>query len=143
MNPRASGRVLFLCSRNSVRSPMAEQLLRAAGARNVVNVASAGLLADEMDGFALAVLAEIGLPGPPHAPRALEELEIGDFDVVIALSEDAERVARGARGDAVERWEVPDPSGAEGNREQRMDAYRAVRDLLAGKIRKRFGGKTA
>jgi protein-tyrosine-phosphatase len=136
MKPRASGRVLFLCSRNSVRSPMAEQLLRAAGTSKVD---SAGLIGDEMDAFALAALAEIGLPGPPHAPRALDELKLGDFDVVIALSEDAELVARTARGDAVERWEVPDPSGTEGNREQRMEAYRAVRDLLAGKIRKRFG----
>ncbi|MDB5366468.1 MAG: low molecular weight phosphatase family protein [Rhodospirillales bacterium] len=139
MNPRRPGRVLFVCSRNSVRSPMAEQLLRAAGA---VEVASAGLIGDEMDGFAVAALAELGLPGPPHPPRALDELKLGDFDIVIALSDDAEVVARSARGDSVERWQVPDPSGTEGNREQRMDAYRAVRDLLARKIRRRFGGET-
>jgi protein-tyrosine-phosphatase len=128
-------RVLFVCSRNSVRSPMAEQLLRATG---VAEVASAGLVGDELDAFAVAALSEIGLAGPPHPPRALEELRVGDFDTVIALSDDAEAAVRAMRSDAVERWIVPDPTEVQGNRDQRMDAYRSVRDLLAGQIRKRF-----
>lgn len=128
-------RVLFVCSRNSVRSPMAEQLLRASGQ---ADAASAGLVGDELDAFAVAALSEIGLEGPPHPPRALDELDLAAFDTVIALSDDAEAAVRKARGDAVERWQVPDPTGTEGNREQRMDAYRSVRDLLARRIRERF-----
>jgi protein-tyrosine-phosphatase len=131
-------RVLFVCSRNSVRSPMAEQLLRAqldAGS----SIASAGLVADELDGFAVAALAELGLAPPPHPPQALRELDVGTFDTVIALSEDAEAVLRADGRADVERWRVPDPTGSEGNREQRMDGYRAVRDLLAAQIRQRFG----
>jgi protein-tyrosine-phosphatase len=127
--------VLFVCSRNSVRSPMAEQLLRATG---LVEVASAGLVGDELDPFAVAVLSEIGLSGPPHPPRALDELDLAAFDTVIALSDDAEHAVRAARGDAVERWQVPDPTEIEGNREQRLDAYRGTRDLLARRIRQRF-----
>lgn len=135
-----TNRVLFVCSRNSVRSPMAEQLLRATG---LADVTSAGLAADELDGFAVAVLSEIGLSGPPHPPRALDELDLRQFDTVIALSDDAEAAARDVRGSAVERWQVPDPTGTEGNREQRLDAYRSVRELLAGKIRQRFSRETA
>ncbi|GIL38677.1 low molecular weight phosphatase family protein [Roseiterribacter gracilis] len=129
-------RVLFVCSRNSVRSPMAEQLLRATG---VADVASAGVVGDELDAFVLAALSEIGLSGPPHPPQALEDLHLGEFDTVVALSDDAEAAARALYGDKIERWNVPDPTETGGNREQRLDAYRAVRDLLAGRIRERFG----
>jgi hypothetical protein len=38
---------------------------------------------------------------------------------------------------------MPDPTGVEGNREQRLDAYRALRDQLIGHIRERFGGASS
>jgi hypothetical protein len=41
----------------------------------------------------------------------------------------------------VEYWPTPDPSVAEGSREQRLEAYRAVRDQLLAHIRERFAAK--
>ena len=38
----------------------------------------------------------------------------------------------------VEFWNTFDPSIVEGSREQRMDAYREVRDRLMDRIRERF-----
>ncbi len=38
----------------------------------------------------------------------------------------------------VEYWPTPDPTIQEGNREQRLDAYREVRDQLMRRIRERF-----
>jgi hypothetical protein len=35
-----------------------------------------------------------------------------------------------------------DPSGVEGSREQRLDAYREVRDQLLARIRQRFSRPT-
>jgi len=39
----------------------------------------------------------------------------------------------------VEYWPTVDPTAIEGSREQRLDAYRAVRDELMARIRERFG----
>jgi protein-tyrosine-phosphatase len=38
----------------------------------------------------------------------------------------------------VEYWPTPDPSVAAGSREQRLDAYREVRDQLQARIKARF-----
>ena len=38
----------------------------------------------------------------------------------------------------VEYWPTPDPSLAEGSREQILDAYRSLRDTLFRKIKQRF-----
>ena len=65
----------------------------------------------------------------------------GSFDLVVALSPEAEAFARPATrstATAVESWDVPDLSGAGHSREQRLDAFRSVRDLLRRRIRERF-----
>jgi protein-tyrosine-phosphatase len=64
-----------------------------------------------------------------------------NFDLIVTLSPEAHHKALDLTrtlAAAVEYWPTPDPTAAEGNREQRLDAYRAVRDLLVKKIRERF-----
>lgn len=41
----------------------------------------------------------------------------------------------------VEYWPTHDPTNTEGSREQRLDAYREVRDQLMQRIKQRFGGQ--
>lgn len=130
--------VLFLCNHNAVRSPMAAALLRQeTGGR--VQAASCGVLAAEaLDPFAAAVLAESGAALDGGPPIQLETAQ-ADWDVVVALTPDAERRAEGLGLPALEVWTIDDPTLTEGAREQRLDAYRAVRDELRRRIRARFG----
>ena len=139
--------VLFACGLNSVRSPMAEGLFRQMLGR-AVYVASAGVRKDELDPFAVAALGEVGVDIAKHRPMTFEELEDWhgfNFDLIVTLSPEAHHKAleltRTVAAD-VEYWPTPDPTATEGSREQRLDAYRAVRDQLTQHIKARFGGRS-
>ena len=138
--PRA---VLFVCGLNSLRSPMAAALMQQMSGEGTT-VASAGVRKDALDHFAVAAMAEIGIDISGHEPITIEELEDLDgldFDVVVTLSPEAHHTALALTHRitaAIEYWPTPDPTVIEGNREQRLDAYRAVRDQLTERIRERF-----
>jgi protein-tyrosine-phosphatase len=140
--PRA---VLFACQMNAVRSPMAAALMRQMFGPSV-RVASVGVTPGDLDPFAVAVMDEVGIDISKHRPidfEGYEDIEDLDFDLIITLSPGAHHkaVSLGHRlSAAVEYWPMPDPTATEGNREQRLDAYRAVRDQLLARIRERFGG---
>jgi len=139
--PRA---VLFACGANSVRSPMAAALMgRMLG--SAVTVASAGVRKGELDAFAVAAMKEIGIDIAEHQPMTFEELEDIedglDFDLIITLAPEAHHKALELTrrlAAAVEYWPTADPTAIEGNREQRLDAYRTVRDQLIERITNRF-----
>ena len=136
--------VLFACGLNSVRSPMAAALFKHLFG-HVAYVGSAGVRTGELDPFAVAALEEVGLDISKHRPMTFEELEDWEglnFDLIITLSPEAHHKAldltRTIAAD-VEYWPTPDPTDTEGSREQRLDAYRAVRDMLLARIKERFG----
>ncbi len=137
--------VLFACALNAVRSPMAAGLFQQMFGKSVY-VASAGVQKGELDPFAVAVMDEIGVDISRHKPidfEELEDLEGLNFDLIVSLSPPAHHkaleVTRTVAAD-VEYWPTVDPTGIEGSREQRLDAYRDVRDTLMARIRARFGG---
>jgi len=138
--------VLFACSFNAIRSPMAAAMLRQMLGSSIY-VGSAGVRKGEPDPFAVAVMAEIGLDISRHKPVTFEELddlEGLNFDLIVTLAPEAHhRALEITRTNAVdvEYWPTPDPSVAEGSREQRLEAYRAVRDQLLAHIRERFAAK--
>ena len=135
--------VLFACGLNSVRSPMAAALLRQALGTSLY-VGSAGVRKGELDPFAAAVMDEVGIDIKAHRPMTFEELEDLEglnFDLIVTLSPEAHHKAleltRTLALD-VEYWPTADPTAIEGSREQRMNAYRDVRDQLLQRIRTRF-----
>jgi protein-tyrosine-phosphatase len=136
--------VLFACGMNSVRSPMAAGLLRQMLGTNMY-VGSAGVQKGELDPFAVAAMDEIGIDIARHKPITFEELddlEGLNFDLIVTLSPPAHHRAlelTRTRAAEVEYWPTPDPTVAEGNREQRLNAYRELRDQLMTRIRERFG----
>jgi protein-tyrosine-phosphatase len=138
--------VLFACGMNSVRSPMAAGLLRQMLGTNVY-VGSAGVQKGELDPFAVAAMDEIGIDIARHKPITFEELddlEGLNFDLIITLSPPAHHRALDltrTRAAEVEYWPTVDPTATEGNREQRLHAYRELRDQLMTRIRERFGGR--
>lgn len=133
--------VLFACSENAIRSPMAAGLMRHFYGSKVF-VASAGVRTGDIDPFAVAVMDEIGIDMSRHKAQSFEELEDTSFDIVVSLSPEAHhRALELTRTMAikVEYWPTQDPSVITGSREQLLDAYRAVRDGLIKKILGRFG----
>ena len=138
--PRA---VLFACGMNAVRSPMAAGLFGQLYGKSVY-VGSAGVQKGELDPFAVAVLEEIGIDISRHKPMTfeeLEELEGLSFDLIVTLSPPAHHKALELTHTIsadVEYWPIVDPTGIESNREQRLEAYREVRDQLLARIRTRF-----
>lgn len=137
------GAVLFACTENAIRSPMAAALYKAAyGDRSYVQ--SAGIRRGEIKPFMVEVTGEIGLDLSHHKPQTLADLQDSLFDIIITLSPEAHHQAmemtRTMAVD-VEYWPVMDPTLIEGNREQRLAAYRDCRDILQKKIAMRF--KTA
>jgi protein-tyrosine-phosphatase len=135
--------VLFVCAFNAIRSPMAESIARHYFGRSIY-VQSAGIRKGDPDPFVMAVLGEIGIDGSRHRPRTLEELEEWEglnFDLVISLSPGAHHAAlelTRSLAVEVEYWPTVDPSLVQGAREQRLEAYRDVRDGLISRIRTRL-----
>jgi protein-tyrosine-phosphatase len=136
--------VLFACGLNSVRSPIAAGLFRELFGKTVY-VGSAGVQRGELDPFAVAVMAELGIDISRHKPHTfeeLDELEGLNFDLIVTLSPPAHHKAlelTRTLAAEVEYWPTHDATAAEGSREQRLDAYREVRDELMARIRERFG----
>jgi protein-tyrosine-phosphatase len=136
--------VLFACGLNSVRSPMAAGLFRQLIGPGTY-IGSAGVRKAELDPFAVAVLEEVGVDIAKHRPMTFEELDEWEglnFDLIVTLAPEAHHKAlelTRTLAAEVEYWPTADPTATEGSREQRLNAYREVRDQLAERIKARFG----
>jgi protein-tyrosine-phosphatase len=137
---RLPSSVLFACTFNSIRSPMAEALLKHLHGRRIY-VDSVGVREGTVDPFAVAVMDEIGIDISRHRAKSFDELEDTSYDVVVSLSPEAQHSAveltRTMACD-VEFWPMFDPTAVEGSREEMLNAYRMARDMLRRRIRERF-----
>ncbi|MBF6591902.1 MAG: arsenate reductase ArsC [Ktedonobacterales bacterium] len=131
-------RVLFLCTHNSARSQMAEALLRTRGGPHYA-VFSAGTHPRAVHALARQAMAEQGLD--LSAAAGYHAKGIGDFaeqppmDLVVTVCDEAAEECPyfpGARRQ--EHWGFPDPSAAVGSEEQRLAAFRRVRDAIAARV---------
>jgi protein-tyrosine-phosphatase len=138
---RTPSAVLFICTQNAIRSPMAAALMHHVAGHKIY-VASAGIRAGDPDPFVGMIMDEVGLDLTRHRPHSIEDLADSAFDLVITLSPEAEKYARDMTKTMaidVEHWPTPDPSVTQGSRSQILDSYRDVRDGLKKKIGERFG----
>ena len=132
--------VLFACTLNAVRSPIAETYLKHLFGKEIY-VDSVGLKPSETDGFAIAVMDELGFDLKQHKPKTFDQLEDSNFDLIITLSPEAHHKAlEWTRHMAaeVEYWPTFDATAIEGDRERKLEAYRDVRDFIMKRIRARF-----
>lgn len=131
--------VLFVCSMNSVRSPMAAALARQAFPGRII-ARSVGVEGGKADQFVHEVMEEVGIDMSIHTPHILDELVANHFDLVITLSDDAPGAVerKGLEAGAVEHWDVDDPSLVEGSRDLVLNAYRELRDSLQRRVRERL-----
>lgn len=137
--------ILFACSLNSVRSPMAEGVAKDLFGRRVY-IDSAGLRKSDRDPFALTVLKEIGIDFADDSPLTIEEVSFESFDLIVTLSQEAkERISQLVAHSAVEllHWPIDDPTLSEGSREARLAAYRAARERIRALIRQDIAPRIA
>ncbi len=111
----ARRRVLFVCTGNSSRSPMAEGLLRwHAGPR--VQSASAGIRPKPPHPDAVAVMRDlyrVDISG--HRPTPVEAITRERFDYVISLCDKAREACPEFTGRPGRiHWSLPDPAAGEG-----------------------------
>jgi protein-tyrosine-phosphatase len=137
--------ILFSCSMNAIRSPMAAALMKHLFGTHVY-IESCGVKAGVLDPLAVEVMDEIGIALDHLHPKSFETLADTSFDLIITLSPQARHKAleltRTMAVD-VEYWKVPDPSAYDGSREQRLAAYREARDTILRFIKERFAARPA
>lgn len=132
--------VLFACTLNSVRSPMAEGLLKHLLGHRIY-VDSTGVRSAGVDPFAVEVMDEIGIDISRHRAKSFADLQDTSYDLIVSLSPEAQHSAvemTRTMACEVEFWNTLDPTFVEGNRAARMEVYRQVRDTLRRRIEARF-----
>jgi protein-tyrosine-phosphatase len=139
--------ILFCCDHNAVRSPMAEGIMKQLFGLSTY-VQSVGVVNDlEIDGFAIAACAELGIELSRHQSRSFDELEemgeaLSGFDLVVALSPASQRRALDLTRFyhlSVEYWPIMDPTGLGDTREAKLSVYRQTRDQLIHQMKSKWG----
>ncbi|MEM9809830.1 MAG: low molecular weight phosphatase family protein [Pseudomonadota bacterium] len=128
--------ILFACNMNSVRSPMAEALARHI-LPEAIHVDSCGVYKGALDPFVKTALEHAGIAPPPLGPREFGEVNVSDYDVIVALTPEAAAEARRLH-DNVEFWEVENPTDTRGSEQDLHAAYGRLCSALQKHIRERF-----
>ena len=139
------GAVLFACNINAVRSAMAEAMVKHAFPGKIF-VDSCGVAPGIQDGFATAVMHEIGLDMSAHKPKSFDDLDSGFYDVIISFSPQAHDAARALTQNIdceTLYWPVDNLASLTGSREEMLRAYRGVREDIRGKLSIYFGREIA
>ena len=133
--------ILFLCVANSARSQMAEGIARSLAPAGV-EVFSAGSNPGKLNPLAVQALAEIGIDISGHRSKGIPEVLANRVEAVITLC--VEEVCPVWLGRAHRlHWGLPDPAGAEGDDEARLQAFRVVRDELVLRLGRLFQTKSS
>ena len=129
--------LLFLCVANSARSQMAEGIARSLAPAGV-KISSAGSQPSRVNPLAIRALDEIGIDIRSHKSKSVDGISPVGVDAVITLC--AEEVCPVFLGKAHRvHWGLPDPAGAAGSEEERLQAFRNVRDELRRRLAVVFG----
>ena len=124
-------RVVFLCGHNSARSQMAEGFLRAYGGDRFRSE-SAGTVASELHPLAVRAMAEMGIDISAQRSKSVDDLS-GSFDVCVTVCDANCPIPPGAKVQL--RWQFPDPALARGTEDERLAAFRVVRDGIGERVR--------
>lgn len=123
-------RVLILCTGNSARSQMAEGILRRLG-NGAIEVHSAGTHPSRVNPLAIEAMNEIGIDISSHRSKSVDEFAQQQFDIVITVCDNAKESCPIFPG-APKRihWSYEDPAAVEGSNDEKLAAFRRVRDDL-------------
>ena len=128
--------VLFACNINAVRSAMAEAIVKSRFPGRIFTD-SCGVAPGQPDGFSIAAMEEMGIDLSAHQPKGFDDLDCEFYDVIVSFSpeahEQAKQITRTIDCEAL-YWPVDNLAGLQGSREERLRAYRAVRDDIVAKL---------
>lgn len=130
--------ILFVCTGNTCRSPMAEGILRAMAKGTDFKTSSAGLFAggEPVSKNAVLVMNEIGIDISGHVSRQLTRDMLKEFDLVLTMSESHKNAIVSAFPEYKDKTftlpeyagesggEIPDPFGGD------IETYRKCRDSI-------------
>ncbi len=123
----------FICTGNSARSQMAEGIARKIKEEKGLDVEffSAGSKpAGYVHPLAVEVMKEIGVDISSYRSKSLEEIPYNSLDIVITLCSEASESCPAVSGQKVFHLNLPDPAKVEGSREEKLRAFRDIRDLI-------------
>jgi arsenate reductase len=127
-------KVLFVCTGNSVRSQMAEGLLKALGDGRW-EVRSAGIIQSYLHPLAIRVMEEIRINISKQASKSMDRFVNEKFDYVVTLCDHAAQFFPTFGGRAKRlHWPFEDPAEATGTVEERLAVFRRIRDGIKTKI---------
>lgn len=128
-------RVLILCTANSARSQMAEGLLRHDHG-NRFEVKSAGTKASRVRPEAIAVMQELGIDITGHRSKVVDEFKDQSFDYVLTVCDNANESCPIYPGHTNRLHKsFSDPAALDGGEEERLSAFRRVRDEIRAYLR--------
>lgn len=130
--------VLFLCTKNSCRSQMAEGILRHLYG-DLFEVYSAGTKPSRVNPRAIQVMSEIEIDISKHQAKSVSEFLKQRFDYIVTLCDNAKETCPRFPGLAEYRhWNLSDPAKVTGAEEKVMTAFRKARDQIKLNIEQQF-----
>lgn len=128
-------RLLFICTGNACRSPMAEGFARHYGMGRI-EAFSAGVSPSPLNPRAVRVMKEMNIDIADHVQTGLDALSVDTMDLVVTLCDYAQALSpRGRSTQHRLHWSINDPTKLRGPDWLVLRAYRKVRDELDQKIR--------
>ena len=136
-------RLLVLCTGNSARSQMGEGLFRHEG-RGAYEVASAGTKPSHVRPEAIAVMKELGIDISGHRSKSVNEFEGQSFDYVVTVCDNARANCPvfPAGTDRI-HWSFEDPAAVQGGEQERLAAFRRIRDQIHERVKTFFQDRGA
>jgi arsenate reductase len=127
-------RVLFVCTRNSARSQMAEALVNH-DLEGKFEAFSAGTEPSIVQPMAVAVMRELGIDIAEARSKGLDEFAGQQFDYVITLCSQADEACPVFFG-GTQKIHIgfPDPAEATGSDQEKLIAFRRVRDQIRDQV---------
>ena len=128
-------RVLILCTGNSARSQMAEAVLREIG-KGAFETYSAGTEPRGVNPLTVRALSNAGIDISGARSKPVSDFFGQPFDYVITVCDNANENCPVFPG-KTERihWGFDDPAAVEGTWNERLSAFRRVRDEIAARLR--------
>jgi arsenate reductase len=136
-------KILVLCTGNSARSQMGEGLFRAEGGGEF-DVFSAGTRPSSVRPEAIAVMKEIGIDISGHRSKSVDEFSGQPFDYVVTVCDNArDNCPVFPSGSERIHWSLEDPAAVQASEQERLAAFRHIRDQIHERVRAFFRERAA
>lgn len=128
-------RVLILCTGNSCRSQMAEELWETLGAGEWQADSAGSKPSGYVHPLAIEAMRELDIDLSENTSKSLDQFTDQDFDLVVTVCDNAKESCPVFTGATLTlHWPFDDPADATGSDEEKMKTFRRVRDEIKAKI---------